>query len=288
MNEENLILLISCPDKNGLVARISNFIFEGGGNIINLDQHVDSEDEMFFMRLEWSNLNSKLKLSDWSKLFYPMGREFKAKWTIENSGKTHPMKIAIMVSKYSHCLLDLLWRKEVGELQAEISMVISNHTELEHIVKQHKIEFHHIPITKTNKKEQEAKEIELLQSKGIDLIVLARYMQILSGDFVKDFPNRIINIHHSFLPAFVGGNPYKQAQDRGVKIVGATSHYVTSDLDQGPIIAQDIVRISHRDSLDDLVCKGREIERNVFSRAIKLHLEHRILVHNNKTIVFEK
>lgn len=280
------ILLLSCPDTLGVVARISHFIFERRGNIINLDQHVDSEDKMFFMRVEWSLEDFTIPVEDLDEAFAPLAKEFKANWKIQIAGQQKP-RVAIFVSKYSHCLLDLLWRHESGELNSEISLIISNHPDLEPIAKNHKIPFEVFAINKENKLEQEKKEIALLKEHKIELVVLARYMQILSDSFISEYPNQIINIHHSFLPAFIGSNPYKQAQDRGVKIIGATSHYATADLDEGPIIQQDITRISHRDSLNDLICKGRDLERIVLARAVKLHLEHRILVHGRKTIIFE-
>ncbi len=283
---QRAILLLSCPDTLGVVARISHFIFERRGNIINLDQHVDTEDKMFFMRVEWSMENFTIPSEDLREAFAPLAKEFKADWHIELIGNKKP-RVAIFVSKYSHCLLDLLWRKEANELEYDIPVIISNHPDLSSIAATHNIPFEVIAINKENKAEQEKKEIELLKKLKVDLIVLARYMQILTDNFVTEFPNRIINIHHSFLPAFIGSNPYKQAQDRGVKIIGATSHYATADLDEGPIIQQDIARISHRDSLDDLICKGRDLERVVLARAVKLHLEHRILVHGRKTIIFE-
>jgi formyltetrahydrofolate deformylase len=280
------ILLLSCPDTLGVVARISHFIFERRGNIINLDQHVDTQDKMFFMRVEWSLEDFTISIEDLHEAFAPLAKEFKANWTIRIAGLQKP-KVAIFVSKYSHCLHDLLWRHESGELSSEISLIISNHPDLEPIAKNHKIPFEVFSITKETKPEQEKKEIALLKQHKIELVVMARYMQILSDTFIAEYPNRIINIHHSFLPAFVGSNPYKQAQDRGVKIIGATSHYATADLDEGPIIQQDITHISHRDSLNDLICKGRDLERIVLAKAVKLHLEHRILVHGRKTIIFE-
>jgi formyltetrahydrofolate deformylase len=280
------ILLLSCPDTLGVVARISHFIFERRGNIINLDQHVDTEEKMFFMRAEWSLEDFSISQEDLLEAFAPLGKEFKADWKIEFAGIKKP-KVGIMVSKYSHCLLDLLWRQSTGELDCEFPLIISNHPDLEKISKDHNIPFEVVPINKENKTEQEKKEIALFKEKKVDLIILARYMQVLSNSFIEHFPHKIINIHHSFLPAFIGSNPYKQAQDRGVKIIGATSHYATADLDEGPIIQQDVTHITHRDSLNDLVCKGRDLERIVLAKAVKLHLEHRILVNGKRTIVFE-
>ncbi len=286
MELNHAILLLACPDTLGVVARISHFIFERRGNIVNLDQHVDPEEKMFFMRVEWSLENFSIPLSDLEEAFAPLAKEFKADWKIELLGVKKP-KIAIFVSKYSHCLLDLLWRIETKEINCEVPLIISNHPDLAHIASQHNIAFEVLPINKENKPEQEKKQIALLQEYKIDLAVLARYMQILSESFVEEFKYKIINIHHSFLPAFIGSNPYKQAKDRGVKIIGATSHYATADLDEGPIIHQDITRISHRDSLNDLVCKGRDLERIVLSKAVRMHLENRILIYGHKTIIFE-
>ncbi len=281
------ILLLSCPDTLGVVARISHFIFERRGNIINLEQHVDTEDKMFFMRIEWDLKDFTIPTEDLNEAFAPLGKEFKADWTIQLINSSCKPKVAIFVSKYSHCLLDLIWRQQTGELNCDFSVIISNHAELEPIAKNYNLDFRLFSINKENKLEQEQKEIALLKEYKIDLIVLARYMQVLTDNFIAEFPHRIINIHHSFLPAFIGSNPYKQAQDRGVKIIGATSHYATADLDEGPIIQQDITRISHSDSLNDLICKGRDLERTVLAKAVKLHLESKILVYNHKTIIFE-
>jgi len=281
------ILLLSCPDTLGVVARISHFIFERRGNIINLEQHVDTEDKMFFMRIEWDLKDFTIPIEDLNEAFSPLGKEFKANWTIQLINSFSKPKVALFISKYSHCLLDLIWRQKTGELNCDFSLIISNHPDLEPIAKNYNIKFRLFPINKENKLEQEQKEIALLKEYKIDLIVLARYMQVLTDNFIAQFPHQIINIHHSFLPAFIGSNPYKQAQDRGVKIIGATSHYATADLDEGPIIQQDITRISHSDSLNDLICKGRDLERTVLAKAVKLHLESKILVHNHKTIIFE-
>ncbi|HEY9886728.1 MAG TPA: formyltetrahydrofolate deformylase [Vampirovibrionales bacterium] len=280
------ILLLSCKDQTGLVARISGFLYKNGGNVIALDQHVDAEEEMFFMRVEWSLESFSIPWEQLYSEFEKFAAPFNAQWQIAFRGAAKP-KVAIMVSKYSHCLIDLLWRKEAGEIDCEFVVMVSNHPDFEKVAIQNNIDFKHVPITKETKKEKEKEEIKIFKEYGVDLIVLARYMQILTEDFISEFPSRIINIHHSFLPAFIGGSPYKQAQERGVKIIGATSHYATSDLDEGPIIEQDILRISHRDSVNDLVCKGRDLERMVLARAVKLHLEHRVLVYGRKTIVFD-
>ena len=254
------ILLLSCPDTLGVVARISHFIFERRGNIINLEQHVDTQDKMFFMRIEWDLKDFTIPFEDLNEAFSPLGKEFKANWTIQ------------LINSFS---------------KPKVALFISNHPDLEPIAKNYNIDFRLFPINKENKIQQEQKEIALLKEYKIDLIVLARYMQVLTDNFIAEFPHQIINIHHSFLPAFIGSNPYKQAQERGVKIIGATSHYATADLDEGPIIQQDITRISHSDSLNDLICKGRDLERTVLAKAVKLHLESKILVHNHKTIIFE-
>jgi formyltetrahydrofolate deformylase len=285
--KENLtaVLLLSCPDRMGLVSRISHFIFERGGNIINLREHVDKELGVFFIRVAWTTENFTIPPEEFSEAFTPLAKEFKAEWKIYFAEKI--LKSAIFVSKYEHCLQDILWRYSIGEYNIEIPLVISNHEKLRGLVEQYNIPFHYIPITKETKAEQEKKEFELLQKNKIDFVVLARYMQILSPYLVKKLPHRIINIHHSFLPAFIGSNPYKQAYERGVKIIGTTSHYVTEDLDEGPIIEQDIIRISHKDSVEDLKRKGRDLERLVLARAIHYHSNHQILVHGKKTVIFD-
>ncbi|MBU0473544.1 MAG: formyltetrahydrofolate deformylase [Bacteroidetes bacterium] len=279
------VLLLSCSDQKGLVASISNFISDIDGNIINLAEHVDSDEKMFFIRIEWKMDELQYSHDELSAKFKPLAEKINAKWRIELAEKKH--KIAIFVSKYDHVLQEILWRHKLGEFNTEICSIISNHNDLETLAKNYNIPFHHFPINDQNKLEQEQNEIDLLRKLDVDIIVLARYMQILSSKFVSQFPNIIINIHHSFLPAFMGGNPYKQAFMRGVKMIGATSHFVTNDLDEGPIIAQDIIRISHKDSVKDLVRKGRDLERLVLAKALHLHLEHRVLVHKGKTIVFE-
>ena len=279
------ILLLSCSDQKGLVATISNFISDNGGNILNLDEHVDSDEKMFFIRVEWEIGGLKFGKDELHSKFKPLAEQFHAEWKIEFIEKKP--KLAIFASKYDHVLQEILWRYKLGEFEVEITAIISNHKVLATLAENYNIPFYHFTIDKENKIEQELKEIELLKKLDIDLIVLARYMQILSSVFVSKFSNKIINIHHSFLPAFIGGNPYKQAFERGVKMIGATSHFVTNDLDEGPIIAQDIVRISHKDSVKDLVRKGRDLERLVLASALRCFLEHRVLVHKGKTVVFE-
>ncbi|MCX7797239.1 MAG: formyltetrahydrofolate deformylase [Melioribacter sp.] len=278
-------LILSCKDQKGLVARISQFIFQRGGNIVDLDEHVDIEDKMFFIRVEWDLSEMNISPEKFEEEFDSLAKEIDAKWEIKYSYNKH--KLAIFVSKYDHCLQELLWRYKNKELNAEILLIISNHTTLEEIAKSYNIPFYYFPITKENKHEQELKEIELLESYKIDTIVLARYMQILSPIFIEKYPNQIINIHHSFLPAFIGANPYKKAYERGVKLIGATSHYVTEELDEGPIIEQDVIRITHKDSLNDLIRKGKDLERLVLARAVNLHVNNRVLKYGKKTIIFQ-
>jgi len=282
---KSAILTLSCADKPGLVSRISGFIHSHGGNIISLNEFVDTETGIFFLRIEWTIEEFTLSEDKLKPAFQELMSEINANWEIDYSYKR--LKLALFVSKYDHCLRDILYRHSMGEFDVDIPLIISNHREMEKIADRYSIAFHYFPIDKNNKKEQEAAEIKLLEEHQIHTIILARYMQILSREFVALFPNRIINIHHSFLPAFIGGNPYKQAFERGVKIIGATSHFVTSELDEGPIIVQETVKISHRNKIDDLIQKGRDLERMVLSKAVKLQAERRVLVSGNKTVVFE-
>ncbi|MFP4431166.1 MAG: formyltetrahydrofolate deformylase [Spirochaetota bacterium] len=279
------ILLFSCPDARGIVAEVTHFIFTYGGNILHSSQHNDAETDTFFMRVEWDISDFALPRDKIKSAFEPIAIKFSMNVLLEFSEIRN--RLAILVSKYDHCLFDLLLRTKEGELDTDIAMIISNHSETAHIAEWFGIPFHHIPVTRETKPEAEEKQIALIKEAGANLVVLARYMQILSPAFVAEFPHRIINIHHSFLPAFVGAKPYHQAFSRGVKIIGATSHYVTEKLDEGPIIEQDVSRISHRDSIPDLIQKGRNLEKLVLSRAVRLHLEHRLLVFNNKTVVFD-
>lgn len=276
-------LLISCPDQRGLVAKFANFIYANGGNIIHADQHTDFAAGLFLARIEWQldGFNLPRELID--PAFGAIAIPLKAQWQLHFSD-TVP-RIAIWVSQQDHCLLDLIWRQQSQEFSAEVPLIISNHPHLQAVSEQFGADFHHIPINKENKPQQETKQLELLRQYKIDLVVLAKYMQILSPEFIAQFP-QIINIHHSFLPAFVGAKPYHQAHRRGVKIIGATAHYVTPDLDAGPIIEQDVVRVSHRDSIADLIRKGRDLERMVLARAVRLHLGHRVLIYGNRTVVF--
>ena len=287
MTDDNrtAILLWSCPDRKGLVSRIAQFIFERGGNILDLDEHVDRFERMFFIRVAWDTREFSVPPDKLHETFVPLAQEYEARWFLR-LGKQR-RSLAIFVSKYDHCLQEILWRQELDEFNAEVSLIVSNHPDLRYLAERYHIPFHLFPSSKENKSAQETKELALLSKHHVDTIVLARYMQVLSPEFVKDYPHRIVNIHHSFLPAFAGGNPYKQAFERGVKIVGATSHYVTDVLDEGPIIAQDIIRISHKDSLDDLIRKGRDLERLVLARSVRLHMEDRVLVHGRKTVVFD-
>lgn len=284
MNSPTATLLISCPDRRGLVATFANFIYSNGGNIVSAEQHTDGAAGLFLTRLEWQLDGFSLSRESIAPAFNAIAQPLAATWQIHFSDT--PRRMAIWVSRQDHCLLDLIWRQQAGELPAEIKLIVSNHPDLRAIAEHFNIDYYHIPITKENKLEQEAKQLELLQQYKIDLVVLAKYMQILSPEFIARFPNAI-NIHHSFLPAFVGANPYHQAYKRGVKIVGATAHYVTQNLDEGPIIEQEVVRVSHRDEVADLVRKGKDLERMVLARAVRSHLQNRVLVYNDRTVVFE-
>ncbi len=278
------ILLLTCPDRIGLISRIAHFIFERGGNIVDLDEHVDAENQVFSIRVAWDMSGFSIPPEEVKEAFAPLAKEFKAIWDIKFLEQKS--RVAIFVSKRDHCLNEILWRYQLGEYPIEICCVIANHPDLKPIAEQHNIPFFLFPITRETKLAQEEKELKLLADFKVDTIVLARYMQILSPQFVQTYPNKIINIHHSFLPAFAGSNPYRQAYERGVKIIGATSHYVTEELDEGPIIEQDIIRISHKDTLKDLIRKGRDLERLVLAKALQYHVEHRVLIRGRKTIIF--
>ncbi|WP_338552624.1 formyltetrahydrofolate deformylase [Paenibacillus sp. KS-LC4] len=277
-------MLISCPDRSGIVAAVSHFLHEHGANIVQSDQYtMNPEGGMFFIRFEFDLTDLEQELPVLVEDFARVADRFDMKWhTFRASRKK---RLAIFVSKEDHCLMELLWQWKAGDLDADIAMVVSNHPDMREMVEGFGIPYHHIPITADTKAEAERKQMEVVADKA-DIIVLARYMQIISPKFIEQFPNRIINIHHSFLPAFVGGKPYAQAYQRGVKIIGATAHYVTEELDGGPIIEQDVQRVSHRDNVDDLKRIGRTIERVVLARAVKWHIEDRIIVHHNKTVVF--
>ena len=285
MDEANAILLLSCPDQRGIVARLSNFIFNNNGNIVHADQHTSKSGNLFFMRIEWELNGFALGREEIPVVFAPLARQYDMKWDLHFTD--YAPRMAIFVSKHLHCLHDLILRRHMGELGAGIEAVISNHPDARELVEQFGLKFFHFPITDRNKDQQEDRELELLLEMKIDLVVLARYMQVFSGKFLKYYGHRAINIHHSFLPAFAGGNPYQQAYDRGVKIIGATGHYVTEQLDEGPIIAQDVIKISHRDTIADIQTKSKDLERVVLARALRLHLENKILVYGSKTIVFE-
>lgn len=278
-------LLLHCPDKPGILAEVTDFITVNKGNIIYLDQYVDHSENMFFMRIEWELehfLVPKEKIHDYFATLYAQkyGMSFRLYFS-----DVKP-RMAIFVSKMSHCLYDILARYTAGEWNVEIPLIISNHPDLKHIADRFDIPFHLFPITRENKEEQERKEMELLKEHKITFIVLARYMQVISEKMIEAYPDRIINIHHSFLPAFVGAKPYHAAFERGVKIIGATSHYITTELDAGPIIEQDVVRITHRDTVADLVNKGKDLEKIVLSRAVQKHIERKVLAYKNKTVIF--
>ncbi|MFV0468271.1 MAG: formyltetrahydrofolate deformylase [Dysgonomonas sp.] len=285
MNDSRAIILIHCPDRPGLVAAITDFINVNGGNIIGLEQHVDRQENVFFMRIEWDLSNfliPKEKISEYFQTMY--ANKFDMIFRLYFND--YKPRMAVFVSKMSHCLFDILARYTAGEWNVEIPLIISNHEDLRWVADKFGIEYQVIKITKENKEEMEIRQKNLLKENGIDFVVLARYMQILTDEFIRDYPNKIINIHHSFLPAFVGAKPYHAAYERGVKIIGATSHYVTTELDAGPIIEQDITRITHRDSIQDLVRKGQDLEKIVLSHAIEYHVRRRVLVYKNKTILF--
>ena len=280
----NLRLTVSCPDRKGLIAALSSFIAMHDGNILSADQYV-SDGQTFFMRLEIEGQGFGLERGEFDAAFAPLARRHAMDW--RTSYTDTPKRMAILVSRYDHCLIDLLWRWDAGELDAYIPLVISNHPDLAPRVEAYDIPFHHLPVTKANKAEQEAEVLDLLSEHGVDVVVLARYMQILGPEFVAAYPEGIINIHHSFLPAFVGADPYRRAHERGVKTIGATAHYVTKELDAGPIIHQDVAHVTHRATVEDLVRLGREVERRVLARAVRWHLEDRILVDGARTVVFE-
>ncbi|NRT11214.1 formyltetrahydrofolate deformylase [Flavobacterium sp. 14A] len=282
---QKITLLIQCKDQKGIIAAVTNFIVTIEGNITYIDQHVDTEQSVFFMRLETELTSTKLSLDSIREEFKSkIAANFDMQWDFYNN-EIKP-KMAVFVSKYTHCLYDILSRHAAGELFVEIPLIISNHMDLKPIADQFGIPFYHVPFTKDNKEEGEKAQIELLAKYNITLVVLARYMQIITPNLIARYKNKIINIHHSFLPAFPGAKPYHSAFKRGVKIIGATSHYVTEELDEGPIIEQDITRVSHINSIEDFIMKGRDLERVVLARAIKLHAERRVMTYSNKTIIF--
>jgi formyltetrahydrofolate deformylase len=278
-------LLISCRDQRGLVASVSDFLYRNDGNIIHADQHTDKEEGVFLQRVEWEIEGFKVPRDEVAAAFAPLAERFGMAWSLRFSDYTP--RVAFFSSKLPHCLYDLLARWRMGEFRASIPLIISNHADHAEIAREFGIPFHHLSVTTATKAAQEAKAAALLEEAQVDLVVLARYMQVLGPAIVGQFAGRIINIHHSFLPAFAGARPYHHAHERGVKIIGATAHYVTPELDQGPIIAQDVVGVSHRDSVDDLVRKGRDLEKTVLARAVDLHLRNRVVVYGNKTVVFD-
>ncbi|HXI83373.1 MAG TPA: formyltetrahydrofolate deformylase [Verrucomicrobiae bacterium] len=278
-------LLVDCPDQKGIVAAISEFLYHHSANILHADQHQDGDLGLFLTRVEWDLGDFTLPTADFGKAFASIAERFQMRWRLELSSRRQ--RVAIFVSQYDHCLADLLYRHESGELACEVPIIISNHRGAERLAEFHKIPFHFIPIEDGRKAEAERQQLALLKEHSVDLVVLARYMQILSPGFVAQYPQRIVNVHHSFLPAFSGARPYHRAFERGVKLIGATSHYVTDVLDEGPIIEQDVVRVSHRDQLEDLIQRGRDLEKVVLSRAVRWHIEHRILVYTKKTVVFD-
>jgi formyltetrahydrofolate deformylase len=278
-------LLISCRDQKGLVAAVSDFLYRNNGNIIHADQHTDQEESVFLQRVEWQLAEFAIPREKIRESFQPLAERFDMTWSLNFSDEVP--RVAIFVSRLAHCMYDLLARWRMGEFRAEVPLIISNHAEHAGLAESFGAAFHHLPVTKANKAAQEQRMLSLLRGQRIDVIVLARYMQVLGEEFVSRYPNRIINIHHSFLPAFAGARPYHHAHERGVKIIGATAHYVTPELDQGPIIEQDVARVSHRDSVEDLIRKGRDLEKIVLARAVDLHLRNRIVVYGNKTVVFD-
>ena len=282
--KNSAILLISCPDRKGEVAAIADFVYRHNGNILHADEHADEESGLFLMRVEFDANEFDIDLADFGRHFSPVAESFRMKWRLAQS--SHRQRMIILVSKYDHCLVDLLYRHQSGELACDIPLIISNHPDNQAIADFYRIPYAIVAVTKDNKSQAEAKIQTLIDDQRPDFVVLARYMQILSNEFVNRYAQRIINIHHSFLPAFVGARPYHQAFERGVKLIGATSHYVTEVLDDGPIIEQDVVRVSHRDTVEDLIRKGRDLEKVVLSRAVRWQVENRVLLYGNKTVVF--
>jgi len=278
-------LLVHCPDRRGIVAALAQLLYGHGANILNADQHTDVASGQFFQRVRFDVAELHTDRHALEQAIRETAERFAMRWRIAWADR--PKRVAVFVSRYDHCLQDLLWRHRAGELRCAIPLVVSNHPDLEGVAAHYGVPFRVFPIRPESKAEQERRELELLGAEAIDLVVLARYMQVLSVDFIERYAGRIINIHHSFLPAFMGGRPYHQAAERGVKLIGATAHYATTDLDEGPIIEQDVIRTSHRDQVEDLVRKGRDVERAVLARAVRWHLEDRILVYGNKTVVFE-
>jgi len=282
--QHSAILLIHCPDQSGLVHAVTGFIYAHGGNLIDLQQHIDPQENVFFMRAEWSLEKFSLAQEEIGAKFQHLAEKHNMWWKLRFT--CDRIKVALFVSKESHCLYDLLSRHEAGELPVDIPLILSNHETLRPAAERFGIPFYHFPITPETKDAQEKAQIDLLEEHGVDTVVLARYMQILSERLIHRYPNHILNIHHSFLPAFVGAKPYHQAYERGVKLIGATSHYVTANLDQGPIIHQDVMKVSHEDSVTDLVRLGKDLEKTVLAKALWWHVSNKVLVYHNKTVVF--
>ncbi|GCF08034.1 formyltetrahydrofolate deformylase [Dictyobacter arantiisoli] len=283
-HENTITLLISCPDKPGIVSAVSSFIHQHNGNILESDQYsTNHDDSTFFMRISFAEDSFKLTPSELTSAFQRVAVQFQMHWNVNYSRIRK--RVGILVSKYDHCLVDLLWRWKMGELEMDIPFIISNHPDLESIANMYTIPFYHFPVKRATRQEDERRMLDFIGDQ-VDFLILARYMQILEQFFVEAFPRRIINIHHSFLPAFIGASPYNQAFQRGVKLIGATAHYVTNNLDEGPIIEQDVIHCNHRDSVEDLIRKGRDVERRVLAEAVRLHTSNRVLVYENKTIVF--
>ena len=284
--KDHAVLLIYCNDRKGLIHTVTSFVFEHKGNIVELDEHVERSEGIFFMRVEWELNTFDIKKQDIHREFQnQVAQHYDMHWELHFKNKKPRM--VIFVSKASHCLYDILSRYYSGEWQIEIPAILSNHANHKEVADRYQIPFHYFDMHSTNKSVVENQQISLLKELNVDFIILARYMQILSEDFIHSFTNKIINIHHSFLPAFAGAKPYHRAYERGVKIIGATAHYVTADLDEGPILEQDVVKISHKDNIEDLIRKGKDLEKIVLSRAIRLHLERKALVYNNKTVIFD-
>jgi formyltetrahydrofolate deformylase len=289
--KDSAVLLIDCPDQKGLVARVSSLLYKHGANILHADQHQDHELGLFFMRVEWGlaggspSSSHSFDLKAFEAEFAPLAAELKMRWQLTSSARLP--RVALFCSQYLHCMADLLYRWRAGEQECEIPLIVSNHREVESLAAFYGVPFEHVEVTLATRDAAEARQLELLAREGVELVVLARYMQILSPGFIAHYPSAIINVHHSFLPAFTGARPYHAAHARGVKLIGATSHYVTEVLDDGPIIEQDVARVSHRDQVEDLVARGRDLERMVLSRAVRWHLDRRILCYGNKTVVFD-
>jgi formyltetrahydrofolate deformylase len=284
---ESLVLLIYCPDREGLVASVTALIRRFHGNVVDLDQHVDTAGGIFFMRVAWTPRSAdRAETQEFERAFAAeVAAPYAMTWRLLNAARR--LRLAVFVSRYGHCLYDMLARWESGEWAVDVPLIVSNHTDLEPVARRHGVRFEHVPVTAATKTQAEQRHLALLAEHGIDLVVLARYMQIVSPGLIAALDGQVINIHHSFLPAFAGAQPYHAAHARGVKVIGATSHYVTAELDAGPIIAQDVVAVSHKDSIEDMVRKGRDLEKIVLARAVYAHLQHQILVYGNRTVVFE-